>query len=300
MKIVINGAGGWLGRSTAFALHRSGLIRDPKTVSLFGQSNRVANVGPWQNQEVKKLEGLQDVNSENTLFVQLAFKTRDYLASMGEQKYLSVNREIIRNSLELLRRSEARSVVVVSSGVVKRYLDSNGKSDNNAYSKLKIEEEQMFAETCASMESSLLILRLWGASGEDMTEPLKYGIGDLIRQALNERRISVNASRLVYRRYLDSRDQMEIAIRASLESRELVIDSGGEIIEIGQLAAKVRDMFSPGKEIIRPGVKQSEPDVYFSTSTISERLATQYSIPLLSLERQLIETSKAVLKSLRR
>lgn len=299
MNIVINGAGGWLGRSTAFALSRTGLCKDPKMVRLFGQSNRVSNVGPWQNQNISKLGDFQEVKGDSFLFVQLAFKTRDYISRLGEREYLSVNREIIRNSLDLLQRSGARSVVVVSSGVVKRYLDSNGKSDDSAYTKLKIEEEQLFAETCASMDSRLLILRLWGSSGEDMTEPLKYAIGDLTRQALRERRISVNANRLVYRRYLDSRDQMEIAIRASLEPGELVIDSGGEIIEIGQLAAKVRELFSPGKEIVRPRIENLEPDVYFSTSTISERLANKYSIPLLSLEKQLVETSKAVLRSMK-
>jgi nucleoside-diphosphate-sugar epimerase len=300
MNTVINGAGGWLGRSTAYALERSGLLTNNRKVSLFGQSNRIVDIGPWQNARVNSLDEFEKVQGETSLFVQLAFKTRDYIGKLGEQEYIRANREILKRSIELLKRSEARSVVVVSSGVVKRYFGSGGLLDDTAYTKLKIEEEQLFAETCATMESRLLVLRMWGSSGEDMTEPLKYAIGDLIRQSFTERRISVNSSRLVYRRYLDSRDQMEVAIRASLEKGELTIDSGGEIVEMGQLAGKIRDIFSPGKEILRPKIIELEPDLYFSTSTSSEMLASKYGIPLLSLEQQLIETSRSVVRVLKR
>lgn len=298
MKVVINGAAGWLGQSSAHVLFRTGLVEKANDIYAFGQKSRRAKLGPWVSHEIRQLSDSLEQEAKSELFIQLAFKTRDYEEKLGDKEYTRINRSILQNSIELLKRSQARSVVIVSSGVVKRYLDSQGKVDNSPYARLKLEEEHIYAETCLAMGSRLVVLRLWGSTGEDMTEPTKYGIGDLIKQAIQNRRITIESNRLVYRRYMDSRDQMEIAIRASLEAGELVMDSGGEIIEIGQLAVRVRDIYAPGKEIVRPKMTGEAPDVYFSTSVTAEQLAHKFGISLKSLDRQIIDTGKAVARSL--
>ena len=300
MKVVINGATGWLGLSAAHALKRTGIAQNANDITFLGGTSRKSQLGPWGLVQVHGVGEVNELDFTSEMFVQLAFKTRDYISRLGELEYIRINREIIKNSISLLKKSGARHVVIVSSGVVSRFLSTRGQLDQSAYTALKIEEEQAFTETCRSMSSRLVILRLWGATGSDMTEPLKYAVGDLIRQAITNREILISSDRLVYRRYVDSRDVMEIAMRASLLEKNVVLDSGGAIIEMAELAHKIRNLFSPRKRIIRPKLRKVQPDIYFSTSTQMEEFAEKFEMTTLSLDEQLLETKDSVIRSLKR
>jgi nucleoside-diphosphate-sugar epimerase len=297
MKVVINGSTGWLGQSVAHAIRKSNIAISPSDLIFTGSKSRKENIGPWDAVHVYGSEDVFELELESSTFVQLAFKTRDYIEKLGKDAYIAANKSILKQSLELLKRSEARHVVLVSSGVVSRYIATSGRLDDTAYTSMKLEEEELFSKLCNDMDSNLVILRLWGATGIDMTEPLKYAVGDLVNQAISCKEIVVSSDHLVYRRYVDSREIMETALRASFSFKKLLLESGGVVTEMGDLAVRVRDLFAPGKQIRRPALKEGEPDMYFSTDTLSELLAADFGIQFSTLDQQLINTRSAVLRA---
>jgi hypothetical protein len=161
---------------------------------------------------------------------------------------------------------------------------------------LKLEEEKEIAEVCSSIGANLFVLRLWGASGEEMTEPLKYAIGNLIFQSLNNEIINITSSSLVYRRYADAAEQMQVCIESAISGMSEVIDSGGVIIEMEELADRIRNLLSPHKVVARSLTVGAIPDIYCSNSVRMEGLANGFGIKLSGIDEQILATKLAVLR----
>jgi len=293
MRVVVNGASGWLGQSTGHVLSQSKLVLNSNDLLLFGSKDRIAKFGIWEAVPQFSLHKEYRIFGDYDLFVQLSFKTRDYFEILGEEKYVKINRDIIQKSIELLINSKPKYVVLVSSGAVTQYLELNRENPQNTYAKLKLEEEESFIRTCSKLGSELLILRLWSASGADMPNPKKYAIGNLIFQSLYSPQIKVNSPNFIFRRYIDSRNQMEIAIRGCINFGGRILNSGGFLIEIGELALRIRDLLSPTKTILRDQESNLPADSYFSTDTDSADLARILGIPILSINNQIRHTAEA-------
>lgn len=296
MKIVITGATGWLGQSATRAIKNLGLISSTHELMLFGSNSRVHEDFTYGDVHIKDLGNWSNDVDSASLFIHFAFKTRDYVEKMASTSYLNENRTILENSIALLKKMKPKSVILVSSGVVSRYEMTSGRSDVGLYTEMKILEEGLFTAACAEIGAALFVLRLWGATGESMTEPRKYAIGDLISQALYSEQIKVTSANKVYRRYTDATQLMEVSILAALDGRGEVVDSGGEIIEMGALASRVGDLLAPRKSIVRDELKGLIPDIYLSASVRMEELAGQYSVQFFGIDEQIRQTTLAVIR----
>jgi nucleoside-diphosphate-sugar epimerase len=296
MKIVVTGATGWLGQATLHAINKLDLISSIDELILFGSHSRVFNDLTYGDLFVNNLSDLSLKVDPADLFVHLAFKTRDYVTKMAPDEYVAINQSILENALSFLRTARPKSVILVSSGVVSRHAMTSGLSDVGPYTEMKILEEELFALACDEIDASLFILRLWGASGEHMTEPKKYVIGELISQALYSEHLTVTSANKVYRRYMDASQLMAVSLRAVLDGQNEIVDSGGEIVEMETLAARIRDLLSPDKQIIRHEKPVAVPDIYLSTSVRMEELAEQYSVQLFNMDEQIRRTSIAVIR----
>lgn len=294
MKIAITGVTGWLGQSSLHAIRKLRLIESIDELTLFGSRSRIFKDPTYGDLNIQRLREPHTMQGSADLFVHLAFKTRDYLAKMTSTDYMNENRRIIENSIFQLKVSRPKSVILVSSGVVSRHLSTLGQRNLDPYTELKMLEEALFTEACVEIGATLFVLRLWGASGEQMTEPRKYAIGDLIYQALHREQITVTSTNKVYRRYTDASQLMEVSILAAIEGRNEIVDSGGEIIEMGTLASRVGELLSPGKPIMRREILGLVPDVYLSTSVRMEELADKYSVPFYGIDEQIRRTAMAV------
>jgi nucleoside-diphosphate-sugar epimerase len=296
MKIVITGATGWLGQSSLHVINKLGLISSTDELALLGSYPRLFKDLTYGQLQVNLLEDTQNGLNSADLFMHLAFKTKDYVAKMTPASYVSENQAILEHSLVHLRKANPRSVILVSSGVVSRHEMTSGVTDVGPYTDMKILEEELLTLACAEIGADLFILRLWGASGEQMTEPKKYAIGDLISQALYSEQLTVTSANKVYRRYADASQLMEVSIKAVMDGQSGVFDSGGEIVEMGTLATRVRDLLSPEKQIIRSEVQGLVPDIYLSASVRMEELAERYSVRLFNMDEQIRHTSLAVIR----
>jgi nucleoside-diphosphate-sugar epimerase len=195
-----------------------------------------------------------------------------------------------------MKLANPKKIILISSGVVSKYLEGNGPLD--PYTEVKILEEKLFNEFAQQTNSKLIILRLWGATGALMTEPLKYAIGNLIHQAETTNQIIINSKTEVFRRYTDATQIFEVLIRAIQMGYSGTLNSGGVMVEIGSLAQRISEFYGKSLEIIRNLESGSEPDFYVPTDSEFDELADSVGVSLLSLEDQIALTAKAVKRAM--
>jgi nucleoside-diphosphate-sugar epimerase len=294
MNFTINGISGWLGQATLGAIKQ--ISPTIKVDNLQMMSSATKHLHTLEFGEVSSKSLKQEANSleKTDVFVQLAFKTRDYVSKLGPEEYEHANTEIIYNSLKAIRQSNPSHVVMVSSGVVSQWLSDPSSFEKDPYVRMKLIEEQEISKLCAELDANLINLRLWGASGFHMTEPLKYAIGDLIYQDAHSDFLELKSAHQVFRRYADASQQMEICIRAAIAGQNNIIESGGTVLEIEQLANEITKLSGSGKSIRRPKMSNNAADSYFSESNHMEQLASLYGINLYGIETQISLTSQAV------
>lgn len=295
MNVVVNGGTGWLGIAALRALKR---LKNTEEVKIFSSDGRLFHTHDFGSFKTYNLKKEIDIELKSDIFINLAFKTRDYIAQLGEEEYSKFNLEIINSSINLARNLKPKSIIIISSGVVARYNQSGGKLDNTEYTQLKIYEEKLFSELSRELDCNLVILRMWGGSGRDFIHPLKYAIGDLIMQGLRSDKLVVNSTNLVYRRYSDASQQMEIALRCAMAGMNTLFDSGGVVVEMEELANLIKNIINPSSEVIRNVDLDLEPDNYYSQSSDFENLARNFNIDLYDMKKQIEETKISVLRAI--
>jgi nucleoside-diphosphate-sugar epimerase len=299
-SVIVNGASGWLGTATLRAIERIEDSDHPWERTLLGSHPRThlfEDFGSYEilDSQVKTLE----VPSQD-YFVNLAFKTRDYISKLGESEYTRINIRTIKNSIELLKLLKPKSIILVSSGVVTKHQQSEGKLYDDAYTRLKIYEEEEFERVSKEINANLIILRMWAASGADMTEPNKYGIGNLLIQSKISSSVVIESPRPVFRRYADASQQLEICIRLATQGVSETLNSGGTLIEIRDLASIIVSKFSPGKNLIHAIDGKTYPDDYFWPGQAFEEHAKNVNVDLYDVEKQVELTSLSVDRFLRK
>ena len=292
MKIVITGATGWLGHASLQAIKKVMPEVKPEDLILYASRTRSHSDPSFGVVNVLELESSDLSSRKVDLFISLALKTRDYSMKMDEEEYLNSNKALIEKNLELMKLVHPQKIILISSGVVSKYLEGNGPLD--PYTEVKILEEKLFNEFAQQENSQLIILRLWGATGALMTEPLKYAIGNLIHQAETTNQMIINSKTEVFRRYTDATQIFEVLIRAIQMGYSGTLNSGGVIVEIKALAQRISDYYGKSIEIVRNLESGGEPDFYVPTDSEFDELAITVGVSLLNLEDQIALTAKSV------
>jgi nucleoside-diphosphate-sugar epimerase len=232
-------------------------------------------------------------SSSDYVLVNLAFLTRDRVADLGPSAYVRENLDATVRGVQLAR--QARSVILISSGAA---LNTEGQPDwdgvGNPYGFLKNVEDQVM-RTAGSQRFNTTSCRLWGASGPDMRFPLKYALGDFIFQAITAGSIRVNAPRLVWRTYCDSRQLMALCIMLALEGFDGTFDSEGPLVEIRGLASLVADAVG-ARVTTRSAACTERPDLYYATNPDMGRLLRDRGFAPLTIQQQ-IDNSLAAVRS---
>jgi nucleoside-diphosphate-sugar epimerase len=100
-------------------------------------------------------------------------------------------------------------------------------------------------------------------TGSYCTKPESFAFTDLIAQA-KLGLIEIKAKHLVYRRYCPIEDVLALAMLASSPGSNPIFDTGGDLIEIGDLAKLVVELVNPNAEIRRRLDKTLPQDSYHS------------------------------------
>ncbi len=234
-KIIITGAGGWLGTSTIQFLTNSRRYDNIELILLTSDGrdvwivNRLFKTHKFTEYKVEAFSNIIGI-------VHLAFVTKGRVFDNTFDFYVLQNREITDIAVKLIKTANPLWVTMVSSGAAAKF---NSSIEKDPYGFLKLEEELAISRVSAELGLGFSIGRLWGAMGVDMPINRNYAISDFICQAFESKKIIIESSKLTYRYYCDSRKFMEICITLAEQQYNKIFDSGGFKVEIGYLAKLV-------------------------------------------------------------
>lgn len=270
MRILITGASGWLGKS---GFHSMMKMYPNAELFLAASSNKKIQIGRSYYEAID-LASSELLSVRFDGIIHLAFLTRDKIAAYGTENYIQKNTLITNSVVRIIENSKPDWLTTVSSGAAIKYSDS---LEENPYTICKINEERILADLSRSIDSNFSVGRLWGSLGLDMPINRNYAVSDFIMQALETREIQVKAKGLVHRKYVDSREFMQVCISSAISGFNDTFESGGQLIEVGELAnrigARLNSKVSREIELISP------PDDYYPIDSTYDQLLGQNQTP---------------------
>ncbi len=227
------------------------------------------------------------------MVVNCAFLTREKVRDLGPDAYGALNRELTERFVRTIELPSVGSVVTISSGAA--WTPDGGSPDPavNLYGHLKWHEEVSTESAATKAGKHAVICRAWSVSGPYVGRPRDYAFSDIVAQALVGD-VTLSARHLVWRRYVDVADLLAVAVGHALGGRSGMFDSGGELVELGELAELAISILRPGARVHRETASGDADDHYHSDNASWEsRCAALGRVPL-PLREQIRLTADAL------
>lgn len=283
-RILVLGASGWLGRTLVRELQTQG----SQDHILVASSARQEVIGS-QNYHVKifSMPEIRDFSPE--VVINCAFLTKDRFKLHEVQEFIKINESLSSNFFDALSLPHVGLGVTISSGSAT--LPSADSIELNPYGYLKkLEQEQLL-----SLGSSTLtvgVARAWSLSGDLVTNPESYALSDFVWQALTTGQITVNATGEVWRRYCDAAEFLKLSLKAIITGRESIVDSGGPLVELRELADIVSEVV--GGVAVSSTSPVGTSEIYASNGQQYEQLCKEFGISIESLSSQIYRVTEAL------
>ena len=295
-KVLVTGATGWLGRETVARVLEGKFEGITQSDLLLASSNgrdlELDSLGVYPTVALENLSHRESTNSIEGL-VHLAFITKDKTTQYSFSEYVAKNIELISAACEIIERDKPKWVVVVSSGAIidRATLEIENNVVRNPYGFCKRIEEALIAESARKVGANIVIGRLWGGTGLYMPVKRAYAISDFIESAKESGAIRINSGGEVIRRYCDAGDFMEVLVRSAIQGDTTTLDSGGSIIEVGELAKVISARL--GEISISRSEVPTAVDDYYPRGSEFEELAKSVGVQLHGIDEQVLRTLKS-------
>lgn len=257
-RVLVLGAGGWFGRTALDLLSGQGAA--VHAVASAAREIRIRDetvpVATWDDGEIRDFSP--------TVVVDCAFLTRDRVDDLGMERYVAINRSLTERLLAAARLPEVALVLTVSSGAAVSPTDAlAGPVEANPYGYLKREAE-LALTALGDDERRVGIARAWSVSGAYNRRPRDYALGDMVLQA-REGEIGIRAGHEVWRRYVLAEELLAVTLALARRTPGAsLVDSGGPLVEMAELAEAVRRVVAPTATIRRREPDGDPPDRYHS------------------------------------
>lgn len=287
-RLLVIGASGWFGRTALDLVAPLGL----PTLALASRA-RTIRVGDrevachaWDDREVAAFAP--------TVVLDCAFLTRDRVADMPLGDYVATNRVLTQRLVYATQLPDVRLSLTVSSGAAVHPRDAlDGPIEDNPYGYLKREAEYRLQQAAAKTGAIPVVVRAWSISGAHVQKPRGYALSSMIQDA-DSGAIQIQANRPVFRRYVLAEELLALGI-AEGGLGPVTIDSGGELVEMGELAKRIAAAVRPDAVISRNGIVGGDPDNYHSDGQVWEILCARWNLASAPLNRQIAITARGVL-----
>ena len=294
VRIVVVGAGGWLGLATLEALH--GLLGEAfaKRVVCFGSSARALTLRGGLIVPQEPLDRITDLVPVPTLVLHFAFLTQEKAKMMSAAEYICANDAISSKVLEALDAIGAEAVFVPSSGAVYLVDDVNADASKRIYGKLKLDDEARFARWAEAKGRRAVIARVFNLSGPYINKQSSYALACFIADALADRPISIKASGPVLRSYVAINELMSVVFGLLTESHKdcLKFDTAGDReYEMAEIAAVVQRELKHKRGIDRPPLLSEEPDRYVGDGATYRELRERLGVEGVEFPQQVVQTA---------
>lgn len=262
-RIVVTGAGGWLGLATLDSLALALGDSFGRRVVALGSSARTLHLRGGLTVEQRPLADLAHLESQPTWLLHFAFLTKDRAETMDEPEYRAANAAIRETVLAHLEPMGTEAVFVASSGAAYKAQDPAASAAMRLYGELKVEDETQFAAWGEATAKRVVIARIFNVTGPYINKHQAYALASFILDGIAGRPIEVRAPRRVVRGYVPIAELISLALAemAAGEAGIMRFDTGGEPLDLGEVATVVACHF-PGLSVRRAEIVEHQADVY--------------------------------------
>jgi nucleoside-diphosphate-sugar epimerase len=218
-----------------------------------------------------------------THLLHAAYLTREISREISAERYIAAVNSIDDQALAIGKISSVGAMLFVSSGAATEADDSI-----DLYGRMKQMSEARFLALSVERSMPLITARIWSVSGTLCTKPTLFAFTDILTQCIERKSVDITTPGLVYRRYVDASQYMEICLRMMLSNRSACIESGGEFLEIGEIVLAAQEHLGRTIDLRRPE-QTDKPQIYASKNCDTEVLAGELGIELLTTREQVAQ-----------
>jgi UDP-glucuronate decarboxylase len=288
----VTGATGWLGRCALDVLDETlGAPQALTKVAAFASRPTTLVTAAGRRVDVRPLAELRDQVPSPTHILHFAYLTKDRLDDLPLPAFVSNNIAITTALVDALQRHRPRGLVAASSGAV--YEDGGDLAtdlEHNAYGTLKHLDELVLHSACQGTHTVLVVPRIFSLAGGAITKPDRYALGDLVKSGLAGEALRVDSPSPIIRTYADIRSVVGLALWLMLNERSATFDTGGDELEVGELALAVaRALDLPEDSVSRATGTTRGADRYVGDPASWHQLLDEAGIrprPLVTLIRE--------------
>jgi nucleoside-diphosphate-sugar epimerase len=296
--LILTGASGWFGRTALWEyeqLYGAEALRS--NVLPCASSAKLIDFGsPHGPIQAVSLAHLDQVSSASGL-IHLAFLTREQVASVGLDRYVSSNRLITETIACLIANNPGMPIITTSSGAAAALDGQPLDLAGDPYGSLKQEEENLWRRRADSRMA--IVFRVYAAAGRFLKDPSLFALGNFIQQAQAGKAISIRSPRPVIRSYVHVGTLMRLCwlmLKQPLPSGYRQIDAVTHSVTLLELAQLISTLWSlpPAVSSIDPSLP---PDHYAADPAQFVELLSTYELIAPSLIDQIRETAASLPES---
>jgi nucleoside-diphosphate-sugar epimerase len=298
-RVIVTGAGGWLGLATLEMLHDlfGDAIHD--RVACFGSRERTLRLRDGLELTQYPLEALGALPQQPSLLLHFAFLTQEKAKILSPEAYAAANWTISLQVMTALDRIGVRGVFLASSGAVYQADDPRALKSKRLYGSLKQEDEDRFTGWAEDGGGRLVIARIFNLTGPYINKRDSYALACFIADALAERPIQIEASHRVYRSYVAVEELMSVGLGALTAERSGIVrfdTAGASALEIDGVAHAVADTLAPRLAVRRAPMTRDLPDRYVGDGAAYNDLRESLGVRTVSLTDQILQTAAFMAK----
>ena len=268
-RVVITGATGWFGRTAR-------LLMPPEVKTLPLASRARDGCREFSLEDIRKFKP--------TMVLNFAFLTREKASILGAETFRAANIDLLEKFRCIASLPSVRGIVTVSSGAAIMEPD-------HPYGELKLREEELALSYAA--DRAVSILRAYSVSGGLVRQPRSYAFSDLILQSQTGS-ILVRSDHPTFRRYVSVSDALCLAVLDVNAGHSGIIETGGALIEMAELADKVRTVVNPAAHVSRVPLTGLEGSVYASDGVSWDEACDRNGYEWLPLEQQIAAVAESL------
>ena len=275
-RILVLGAGGWLGQ-TALSL-----LADYPQTSVLAYASRTRRIsvdqrtwalGTWHEEQIR--------NFSPTVILDFSGLTPNLLSRLSQNSSKGVLDRLTKNFCWAMARPGVRLAITMSSGAA-----SSPHPDLYGLSKRHHETSALAAR---NPESALVILRAYSLSGRFVAEDAPYAFSQIVRGAISGT-VRISSTQPTWRRYVAADDALRVAVGLASQGHTGVLETGGDLVELGDFAQRVIDTLNPSAKVVRAPLVEGR-SIYASDNKSWTRACEMLDFSPKSLPQQIQEVA---------
>lgn len=294
-RIIVTGAGGWLGKASLEMLHEALGDDLGERVLAYASSARTETLRSGAPIAIRPLSELDHEPSREAYVLHYAYLGKEQVAKLGAGRFISINKEINDRVDRFAEGLKSGGLFFASSGAAHYCGGSEHDPDREPYGAAKVRDEARFL-ALSRPSVPMVCCRIFNMAGPFMNKLDDYALSCIIRDIQNGGPIRLRASRPVFRSFVHVRDVVDLAVSLMMRGSapvEPFDTSGSEVVEVGQLALRAAQVLGrPGTPISRPALTGAAEDRYIGREQPFKKLLGELGIVPQSLDAQIEDTAE--------